>query len=318
MSIAIHQTIKQATENVPADSAPIVGLHCSGATNRQWSALRSEFESNTPVLLPDFIGTESRGHRMGSSPFFLREEATEIVREMRALPGPAHMVAHSYGGGVALHIARHHPELVRSLCIYEPTSFHVLNNGKPDDLKLFREIETLSSAMENAIDEGNAIYAAHVFTEFWGGLGAWQALSKTQRTAMRKWVRKGPLDFHALLYEPAKKPALADINVPTTLMFGTMTHLQTRRIAEELAVTIPDCRLCPVHGASHMGPFTHRQEVLQIVRNHLTQVAQNSRREICKELPGDANSISIHQKRCRNPHNEFADSGFRKTANRMV
>lgn len=318
MNIAIRQKIIQATKNGPTDSAPIVGLHCSGATSRQWSALRSEFESRAPVLLPEFIGTESRGHRTGSGRFSLREEAVEIVREIRALPGPAHLVAHSYGGGVALHIARHHPELVRSLCIYEPTSFHVLNNGKSDDLKLFREIEALSSAMGNAIDEGNITYAAHVFTEFWGGLGAWQALSKTQRTAMRNWVRKGPLDFHALLYEPAGKPALSAINVPTTLIYGTLTHPHTRRIAEELALAIPDCRLCPVQGASHMGPFTHRQEVLQIVGNHLTQVARNGQQAICEGLPGDANSTPSLQKRSRDPRDELADSGFGKTAKRMV
>ena len=51
------------------------------------------------------------------------------------LGGPAHTPPSE-----KLHIARHHPDLVRSLCIYEPTSLHVLNTGRSDDSRLIEEI----------------------------------------------------------------------------------------------------------------------------------------------------------------------------------
>ena len=97
---------------------------------------------------------------------------------------------------------------------------------------------------------------------------------------MQEWVRKAPLDFHALLNEPGDARVYASIGAPVTLMFGTRTNPQTLRIAELLGKEIPGCQERSVDGASHMGPFSHREDVLRIVMDHLASVSNGGRAAI--------------------------------------
>ncbi len=199
--------------------------------------------------------------------YALAEEAKPLIARLRRQSGPAHLVGHSYGGAVALHIARNHPELVASLCLYEPTMFSLLNRSVPEDLAMFEEIRILANSISDAISEGCPGFAAQVFTDFWGGQGAWQELRRDRRAALTDWISKCPLDFGALLFEPTT--ALQRLKQPTTLIVGSQTHRQTKRIGELLVAEIPAARLVEVTGAGHLGPFTFRNAVAELVAGHL-------------------------------------------------
>lgn len=70
------------------------------------------------LLLPD-----RPGH--GKTPASGREDFEQDAALLSPLLGPcgAHLVGHSYGGVVAIYLAAHHPELVRSLTLIEPPAF---------------------------------------------------------------------------------------------------------------------------------------------------------------------------------------------------
>lgn len=267
MNIAIRQKIIQATKNGPTDSAPIVGLHCSGATSRQWSALRSEFESRAPVLLPEFIGTESRGHRTGSGRFSLREEAVEIVREIRALPGPAHLVAHSYGGGVALHIARRRPDLLASLTLIEPTAFHLLKDGAGEDRAAYREIVSVAEPICRSVISGRARDGMARFVDYWNGAGTWDGMSRDRQDTLVARAAKVPLDFRALLHEEATAANFRSVTVPTLLVRGTQSPRPAVRVTEMLSRTLPRRTTVRVAAAGHMVPLTHGKDVNPVIRD---------------------------------------------------
>ena len=90
-----------------------------------------------------------------------------MINILSKFAAPVDIVGHSYGGALALHIARARPDLVRSLCLYEPTLFSILNNGNPDDSKLFTEIQSLTRAISNGIEDGFPDYSAQIFSDFW-------------------------------------------------------------------------------------------------------------------------------------------------------
>ena len=50
-----------------------------------------------------------------------------MIALLETLGGPAHLVGHSYGAYVALLVARSVPSQVRSLALYEPVAFGVLD-----------------------------------------------------------------------------------------------------------------------------------------------------------------------------------------------
>lgn len=274
----MNQQIVHSRDNSPVwlaiQPTPVVGLHCSGADGRQWCGLFDRFSDGTTTLAPDLIGTASRGHRTGSGPFMLADEAAPIIEMMETLPAPAHIVGHSYGGALALHIARARPDLVHSLCLYEPTLFALLRKGEAADELLYSEIQSLTQAIQNGIEEGCSNFSAQIFTDFWGGLGAWQALSRDRRSAMVDWIAKAPSDFEALLSEPDPKYILSGA-VPTTIIVGKHTHAHTLRIAEMLLVQADGVKLKFLDGAGHLGPFTFREKFELEVLSHLKSLVIN-------------------------------------------
>ena len=69
-----------------------------------------------------------------------------------------HLVGHSYGGGLALRIARERPEMVRSLTLVEPSCFHLLRQTGGHEQSLFREITEIADVVRNAVTTGNYGY----------------------------------------------------------------------------------------------------------------------------------------------------------------
>ena len=244
-----------------------MAFHCSGSDRSQWQHLADRFSTCYRVMRPNLSGPEVVTAGWSMTTLSLAEEAKPFIEELRQKGAPAHLVGHSYGGAVALHIAQRHPELVASLCVYEPTLFSLLRSSTEADAALFQEIRVLAHAIQVAVDEGCAEFAAQAFTDFWGGLGAWQALRRDRREKVANWVPKCPLDFGALLFEPTVPFRCLDM--PVTLIVGSHTHKQTKRIAEILASLIPHAMMVTLDGAGHLGPFTLRDKVENLVEGHL-------------------------------------------------
>ncbi|MEO1138977.1 MAG: alpha/beta hydrolase [Pseudomonadota bacterium] len=250
---------------------PVIALHCSGANGSQWNHLTSVLGRDATLFAPTLAGPEAAVAGWSMRSYSLAEEARPLVDHLRKAPRPVHLVGHSYGGALALHIARHYPEHVASLCLYEPTSFSLLARSGPKDQSLYREIETLAISMDEGLEEGHAAYVAEVFTDFWGGLGAWWALSVERQQQLMAWVPKVALDFGALLYEP-QGPGLRR-SLPVTLQSGAQTRDHAKRIVALLAKEAPQANLVELAGAGHLGPFTFRDKVSGIIKDHIEKLS---------------------------------------------
>ncbi|TQV78627.1 alpha/beta fold hydrolase [Denitrobaculum tricleocarpae] len=250
-------------------SAPVMALHCSGANGTQWAHLASQFDSDTDFIAPNLVGPEAAAAGWSMQSYSLAEEARPLVERLLSAARPVHLVGHSYGGALALHIARHYPQHVASLCLYEPTCFSLLARSGESDQRLYRELETFAASLEDAIEEGHAAFAAEVFTDFWGGLGAWLALRLDRRRDLITWAPKAALDFGALLYEP-QGPDLP-LALPVTLLSGAQTRAHAKRVIALLAKEAPQANLVELAGVGHLGPFTVRDKVSGIIKDHLSR-----------------------------------------------
>ena len=271
MNVRTKPTLPDTPVTITEPKAPVVGLHCSGADHGQWASLWARMDDKVTTFAPDLIGTASRGHIRHGTTFTLGQEAKSVISAMEGLGAPAHLVGHSYGGALALHIARARPDLVRSLCLYEPTLFSILQTGQDADSALHREIVALTTTIRTSLEEGEDEFGAQVFTDFWGGLGAWQALSRVRRDAMVAWIKKAPSDFEALLKEHDPGSILTS-DIPTTIFIGSQTHAQTRRIAELLSAQSERVQVKCLKGAGHLGPFTFREKFELEVLSHIRSV----------------------------------------------
>jgi len=239
----------------------VILLHSSASSGAQWRALAAALDGRYRVVTPDLYGYGATPNWPGRGAFSLAHEA-EIVHALIGDAGePAHLVGHSYGGAVALHVARLRGARVRSLALIEPVAFHLLTDRF--------EINALAESVARAIACGDYFGGCRSFIDYWSGPGSWDALPAATRDAMAPRLAKVALDFHAALDEPAGVDDFRRMSVPTLIVQGARSPQPTRRICELLADALPDAWVKTIDGAGHMAPLTHRDAVNAVITGHL-------------------------------------------------
>lgn len=254
----------------------VIALHCSGASGAQWRDLSTALGAGYELTAPEHYGGNSTGPWTGEHVFKLADEAERTIDLIDHERDRVHLVGHSYGGGVALHVALRRPQAIASLTLYEPSAFHLLRKiGGADGIEAFAEIKGVTRETGACILKGDYRGAAAYFVDYWGGQGAWRALLPHQQLALARWAPKAPLDFAALIEEPTAPEDYSDLHVPVLIMRGEHALKPSRMLAETLKTLLPDARLAVIAGAAHMGPFTHGTQVNALIASHVK--AANSR-----------------------------------------
>jgi pimeloyl-ACP methyl ester carboxylesterase len=249
----------------------MVVLHCSGSSGAQWRALAAKLAGRYEVITPDLYGYGAGAPWAGRGDFSLAQEAAPIRSSLGRLGEPVHLVGHSYGGAVALHIARTRPEHVRSLALIEPSAFHLLRGGDAVDLAALAEITAVAAQATTALAGGDYLGGFGRFVDYWSGPGSWAAMPAERRVAFAPQLAKVALDFHALLDEPAELEDVQDIAVPTLLVQGGCTTLPSRCVCKRLREALPAAQFRVVQGAGHMLPVTHRDQVNSLIIDFIHQ-----------------------------------------------
>jgi pimeloyl-ACP methyl ester carboxylesterase len=205
----------------------------------------------------------------GEHAFTLADEAVNAIAVIDTWPGKVHLVGHSYGGGVALHVALARREKLASLALHEPSAFHLLPHLGEQGREAHAEISRLVAKIGEAIITGDYRAGMQVFVDYWNGAGAWGAMSPGVQDALVRWAPKAPLDFHALLSEPTLPEAYRQLDLPVLLMRGENAPKPTRVITDYLFEVLPCGQLAEIAGAGHMGPFTHAGEVAALLAQHI-------------------------------------------------
>lgn len=240
---------------------PVVLLHSSGASGAQWRALAERLSGRYRVIAPDLYGYGATAPWPGRGAFSLAREAEIALAMLELADEPAHLIGHSYGGALALHVARLHGHLLRSLVAIEPVAFHLLKDPS--------EILLVAASVHEALACGDYYGGFGYFIDYWGGPGSWDAIPAAKRGAMAARLPKVALDFHAALHEPARIADFEGITLKALIVRGSCSPAPTRRICEALDQVLPHARLVTIEGAGHMAPLSHADEVNSLIATHL-------------------------------------------------
>jgi pimeloyl-ACP methyl ester carboxylesterase len=93
---------------------PVIALHCSGAGASEWYSLAEALGDDYELLAPEHYGSASNGAWTGEHAFTLADDAARAIALIDASQSKVHLVGHSYGGGVALHVALARPSQIAS------------------------------------------------------------------------------------------------------------------------------------------------------------------------------------------------------------
>lgn len=253
-------------------------LHCSGSSGAQWRSLAARLGTRYQVIAPDLIGYGGSSPWSGRGKFCLAQEAGVLRGILGRLGEQVHLVGHSYGGAVALHLARTRPELFRSLALIEPSAFHLLRGGDAIDAAALSEITEVAAQAKAALAGSDQADAFGRFVDYWSGPGTWSAMPADKRQTFAPQLAKVVLDFQAILGDPAELEDVRDIALPALLVQGGCTKLPSRCVCKRLRDALPGARFSVVRRAGHMLPITHRDEVNALIASHIDANAFQQRR----------------------------------------
>ena len=204
--------------------APVLLLHGSASSSAMWTPVINALKARFRLIAPDLIGYG------------------------------AHVVAHSYGGVVALALARAGRVSICSLTLIEPVAFHMARS----DPQAWAEVERFSGGFADRMARGDVEAAMRHFVNYWSSAGTWEAMEEGTRAHMRRAAQKIMQEFHAASADPLVD-ALRDAAFPVRLIAGDMSPLPVRRIAVLIAERLPNASLQVIAGANHLLPSTHHR-----------------------------------------------------------
>lgn len=248
---------------------PVVLVHSSGLSSRQWTRLAGRLSSQARrVIAPDLLGSGASDPVPADQPFHFDEDVAALEGVLDTLEGRYHLVGHSYGGLCALTAARHRPERVISLALFEPVAFGVLySEGDRDGIASLEDYDPDGTFFDDAA--GGREPWLERFIDWWQGEGAWRGLPDPARAAFLKVGRKVFQEVRSLTLDRTPLEAYRALTMPALFMSGARSPLAARRVCEIFARALPAARLVTLEDAGHMGPLTHGQTVAEHILAHL-------------------------------------------------
>lgn len=250
-------------------ATPVVCLHSSAASGRQWRRLIADGGAAWRWHAPDLFGHGDRPDWPELMPSQLSVEAQGVLA---GLPfdanEPFHLVGHSYGGAVALQLALQQRQRVLSLTLYEPVAFGVLPALGPNEPE-WAEIRDVAATLAAALDRGDDFDAARGFCAYWQGRDVWPDMDFVQHLRLAESMPTVRRHFEALFAAQWSDSLLDLLQMPVQLICGTHTRASARRVAQSLAARLPRAQLTMLEGAGHMAPIGEAARVNALILKSL-------------------------------------------------
>ena len=239
-------------------------------SSRQWGRLSEALGGTHRVIAPDLLGSGGNPPWPAERVFDLSEDvdAIEALIEREAPGTRVHLVGHSYGGLLALKLARRDPTRIRSLATYDPVAFGVLHAVNDEE-----------GLADLARADGNPVFTdfAHggddawfeVFVDYWNGPGAWREMSASGRDSFLRVGRKVFFEVWSLMHDRTPASAYAGIEAPSLFIGGERSPAAARRVVAIIGSALPKGRILMIPNAGHMGPLTHAAQVNEAIVAHL-------------------------------------------------
>src|SRR5262249_273920 len=256
-------------------------LHGGATGSSSWNPVaRALVSSGASVFAPDMLGYGASPAPTGS--YAIAEEVAHLTRLLGLQPhscngtiyavgfgGTFHLVAHSLGALIGLHLRRALGARVTRMTLVDPVVVSVLRECGEDDA--YAETEGQYQRFMSLSADHEA--AAHYFVKHWSGArawaarvgGGWAAMGSRGRAMVTSLVPTLRLEMTAAQSDRAKLAWFAESPPPTTILVGERTLLAPRAAARLLGAALGATTIV-VPGAAHMIPITHPEAVVDAVR----------------------------------------------------
>jgi pimeloyl-ACP methyl ester carboxylesterase len=253
--------------HVGTDRETVLLLHGSASNSALWRHTKGALQSQYRCIAPDLIGYGSSAACPQQAAFGLDAELRAIEPLLRCCADTLHLVGHSYGGVLALHVALADPGRVQSLTLIEPVFFAALKYV--GDWTPYFEFCRVRDEFVAALARGDREVAMRRFVDFWMGNDAWVGLPADTRASMLKVADKIVLDWQASFAADPGKARLSALAVRTLLVRGSDSPRPMRSLVDALHAIMPGSASTVVEGANHLLPRTHASVLTSALLSNL-------------------------------------------------
>jgi pimeloyl-ACP methyl ester carboxylesterase len=245
-------------------------LHSTGTGPFMWKRLMGSVPEGMTAVTPVNRGYAPGDQMARGTPFEIGMDVAHVKAQIPDDTTGLHLVAHSYGGLLALHLALDESLPVKSLWLYEPVLFGSLRRIQ-DQLTgdVATEVSGLYDEPRFLADPehgGNDAWLER-FIDYWSAPGMWAAMPDKVKDMSRAvgWKMYSEVNAQATLFRPIEDYRLS---VPVTLVHGEHSPAPARDMAQRLAELNPQAHLQSLVGLGHMSVITQADQVLPSLQAH--------------------------------------------------
>jgi len=234
---------------------PVVLLHGSASSGKQWRSLTDHLKGHFRIITPDLPGY-GRSAIPATTRQSLKDSAQSIVTVIDQIEEPVHLVGHSFGGAVALKIATLWPEKIRSLTLIEPAAFSAFWAEHGLEATETSDFIALGQSVGAQLSRGQTHNAMKQFIDFWNGKGTWQRSSFELQAKLAPAIVQVLNDFDALSGDTMTEWELAGVVCPVQILRGDTSPAVMATLAHNLVSKLPFATQTVFANAGHMLPLT--------------------------------------------------------------
>ncbi|MBI3791113.1 MAG: alpha/beta hydrolase [Gemmatimonadetes bacterium] len=254
-------------------STLVLCLHSSGSPASMWrSVARLPVLAGLEIVAPPLLGYGPNPPIPVGTTVTLDDEAAYLAGFIPAGVTRLHLVGHSYGGVMALWLARRLASIVASVWVYEPVIFSALRQDPIGDPAARAEADTLLATPEfrDPAHAGSDAWCRH-FIDYWNRPGAFDRMPAEQRDGVRRAAGKIFAELNEIFFARSTFAEWRP-DAPLTVAYGERTRITAAAMARALASVTPGATLDSVAGATHMAPLTDPVAVHPSIEGHFARV----------------------------------------------
>jgi pimeloyl-ACP methyl ester carboxylesterase len=247
------------------EGTPVVLIHGSMNSRSHWRPLTDELGDHFSTMAVDLSGYGQTPFPQNPENHRMEDEVEMIRRAISSTEGfdePLHLVAHSYGGAVALCYACRYPLEIASLILLEPMTMHLLIEFKRS--RHFSDGQRLIDRIAALVAEQAPQAAARTFIDYFSGDGTFAMLPSSAQNNLSRYVHKMLVDYRTAVDTDLRMADFGRLTCPINLITGRSSSHVPLEISRLLADNIPSIHWVEVPG-NHMAPVTNPQVVNPVI-----------------------------------------------------
>jgi len=253
---------------------PFVLVHGSMCDYRTWNVQLPEFSKGYRTILVNLRHYYPEKWDGIGDDFSIIQHASDVAALIKTLNlGKVHLLGHSRGGGVVLHVARLYPEVIRTLILEDAGGMESLLPAFSESTTLAAKGAEIRKTLRTNISGGDMDKAAREFTDAWNGPGSWEKIP----VAIKQMILDNLGTGMAVDERPKIScPDIQGYNFPVLLLTGERSPKRYGQIYDAMRQCKPDIPAQVVvpnathtmHGANLGNSEFFNKVVLEFVNQH--------------------------------------------------